>query len=153
VSTAAIQAAPASRLPRTVTFVAVVTGLFSIRLIGGGTRAVWAMTGGIPLIFVVGGVGDFLAGLTAPFVTFALMRSRSRTTWLLASLWHLYSACDFVFANAAHVIGNHGLWATTPGAPMIPVSTTRVVVLSLVVLLDVASILLLNGEAARDHFE
>jgi hypothetical protein len=139
--------------PKVVKWVAALTALFSFRMIAGGRRAYWAITGGIPAIYAVGGVGDLLAGVTAPLVAYALLCSRSRTAWLMACLWHLFSACDFVFGNAAHFIAVRGAWVTSPGAPPVPITALRVGMLSFLVLLDIVSIIALNRDEARAHFD
>jgi hypothetical protein len=112
-----------------IALVAGFTALSTLRLVGGGYRTFAALTGRLPTIFIIGGIGDFIAGALAPIIAWRLLRRPNATTWLVACLWHLYSACDFVFANAAHVLASDE-----------PFGPIRATVLSLIVALNGASI-------------
>lgn len=140
-----------TRAPRIARLVAYFTAISSFRAVLGPLLATRALTGSYPLVFVIGGCGDALAGALAPLVAWRLLRRPNLTTWLLACMWQLYSACDFLFANAAHLIATRGMMPAADGT-LRPVGIGFALFVALFVALHFASIVLLQRDAVRRHY-
>jgi hypothetical protein len=110
-----------TRLPQGPWPILVVAALIALSTLCAASLlfAIHALTGAFPPTFLVSGVGDFVAGLTAPLVAWLLLSRPAPGTWLAAVVWLVYSAADFVFVNSANYLAN-GLASNNSGA-LVPV--------------------------------
>ena len=58
----------------------------------------------IPRFWGVAFRGDIFVGITAPIVTFLLVRRRDRTAWIIALIWHAVGIKDFIAGLEFHFI-------------------------------------------------
>ena len=107
-----------------------------------------AAAGEVPAIFVVPGVGDFLAGITAPVIAFLLWHRRGLWVWLAAIVWHALALSDLL-------IGQSIQFLVQPENGTTPPAVVLVIALAVWVALDVThvlSIVSLWRKPMRDYF-
>lgn len=85
--------------PRIVTMAGVLTVINTFRLVA-ILFILAAIAGTVPATSFIPGIGDFLTGLTAPFIVFALLRRKGVNTWATALVWHTAALVDVVVALA-----------------------------------------------------
>src|SRR5579871_2272577 len=87
------------RFRASTVLIAILTLLHTTRLTS--WRIAWnAYKGNLPLVLVIPGIGDVLAGLTAPLVAYRLLRSRTQGSWTTALVWHAVAWEDFVVGQS-----------------------------------------------------
>lgn len=140
-----------SARPVVVLLVAVLTGIFTFRILA-IFLGFQAVRGAIPLIFAIGGFGDFIAGISAPFIVWRLLKQPNLTSWALALMWHTYSFCDFVFGNAAHTIATGGLTAGFDGT-LQPTPPAQWVLIAVFICCNLAALGLLLSARVRTYIQ
>jgi len=59
-------------------------------------------------------LGDFLVGLTAPFITFALFRRKGVNTWATSLVWHAVALADVIVALALSFLASNSVLNPSP---------------------------------------
>jgi len=138
-----------SNRPWLIIIAAVLIALNTLR-IAALTFALRAAAGTIPPTFLVSGVGDFLAGITAPVVAWLLIRRPSFASWLAGVVWIVYSFADFVFVNSANYLAT-GLVPNNSGA-LVPAGPTYLLsLLAFVTVTHMAMFMLLSMPRVRAY--
>ncbi len=94
--------------PRIVTIAGVLTAINTFRLIA-ILFILAAIAGTVPATSFIPGIGDFLTGLTAPFIVFALFRRKGVNTWATALVWHTVALVDVVVALALSFLASNSV--------------------------------------------
>ena len=107
-----------------------------------------AATGEVPAVFIIPGVGDFLAGITAPIVAYLLWRRRGLRVWLVAIVWHVLALTDLLIGQSLQFLvqPENG---TTPPVAVLAIALTIWIALDIT---HVLSIVLLSRKPMRDYF-
>lgn len=139
---AILQTTIARTRPRLVFIAACTTALNVIRLVA-IAYIVAATTGSVPPIAYIPGVGDFLSGLTALLITFALLRRNAGiNTWGTALVWHSFAMADVIVALALTFL-----------APTAGFGPSIFLVLPFTFLTaHIVSFILLTRRSAKDYF-
>jgi len=124
----------------------------NIGRLSSGVIAVQALSGAAPLIQVIGGVGDFLAGLSVPLVLWGLLRRPGVGSWTGAITWTVYALTDFIFANAANLIATRGQAYSSVNGAVVPVTAGWYVFLGSAVVLHLIIVLLLVSKRVRSYY-
>lgn len=107
-----------------------------------------ALEGGVPPVFIIPGVGDFLAGITAPIIAFLLWRRRGLRVWLAAIVWHALALSDLLVGQSIQFI-------VQPESGITPPDAVLAIALTIWIALDIThllSIVLLSRKPMRDYY-
>lgn len=84
---------------------AFLTSINTIRLIGGTQRTLATFQGRLPNAHYLPGIGDMIAGFTAPLIAYLLMKQKIGHKWYLAAIgWNIYGAMDLIIAIPINIL-------------------------------------------------